>query len=80
MLNSPFLKSCSESILALGKSEAKSTEQLVEFYYRQILAREPDEIERKWALEFFAEKDSDEEQAIQFIQALLASNEFAFID
>ena len=79
MLNHPFVLLQAERLVNRpGFLEEKSVSDKVAWLYRQIAGREPDEKERNDAASF-AISESDVGW-IQLAQALLCSNEFAFVD
>ncbi len=80
LMNGPFLKQISERVLVRSDiAEAPEVAKKIERIYEAVLQRQPDEAERKLAAGFLGSAPS----VIEFerlIQALLMSNEFAFVD
>jgi mono/diheme cytochrome c family protein len=80
LMNGPFLKQVSERVFARGEIAASSekVDKIVRIY-QILLQRPPDASERKLADDFLGAMPGAIEFE-RFIQALLMSNEFAFVD
>ena len=80
-LNSAFIQDRAKALLRLPKiKQAESEEDRVRMIYRQIHFRTPDASEIKEALAFLNQEGNLEKNRQQFVHALLASNEFHFVD
>ena len=80
LMNGPFLKQVSERVLARSDINSRPDKAgRIERIYQMLLQRPPDETERKLAEDFLGESPSVVELE-RFIQALLMSNEFVFVD
>lgn len=78
-MNSPFVESRGTAVLQ-SVGAATSAEDRVRALYRRVLAREPEASEVVAAVEFAGGAASGEERWLDLAQALLASNEFTFVD
>jgi hypothetical protein len=79
-LNSPFLRAQAEGVNRQPEiAELLDPSVRITALYRRILVRSPDATERSLAQAFLGPAPS-ESQWIQFAQALLLSNEFAYCD
>jgi len=80
-LNSAFIQDRAKALLRLPKiKQAESEEDRVRMIYRQIHSRAPDASEIKETLAFLKQEGNLEKNRQQFVHALLASNEFHFVD
>ena len=80
-LNSAFIQDRAKALLRLTKiKQAESEEDRVRMIYRQIHSRAPDASEIKETLAFLKQEGNLEKNRQQFVHALLASNEFHFVD
>ena len=80
-LNSNFIQDRATALLKLPNiRQAESEEDRVRVINRRIYSREPDAGEVKEALAFLTPGKEPEEGRRQFVHALLASNEFHFVD
>ena len=80
-LNSSFIQDRATALLKLSNiRQAEPEKDRVHMIYRQIYSREPDAGEVKEALAFLKQGDNPEKTRQQFVHALLASNEFHFVD
>lgn len=80
LMNGPFLKQISERVLARGDITSESDKaEKIKRIYQVLLQRMPDESEQKLGDEFLGPAPSAAEME-RFIQALLMSNEFVFVD
>ena len=80
LMNGPFLKQVSERVLARSDITSRPDKaERMERIYQVLVQRMPDETERKLAEDFLGESPSVVELE-RFIQALLMSNEFVFVD
>jgi hypothetical protein len=78
-LNGPFIQWQAEA-LATNLMKQIDTETRVNVAYEKLFQRAPRATELKLARAFLYEKEADVASWTQFIHALLASNEFLFID
>ena len=80
-LNSNFIQDRATALLKLSNiRQVESEEDRVRVIYRQIYSREPDAGEVKEALAFLHQSKAPEKARRRFVHALLASNEFHFVD
>ncbi|MGY8643222.1 MAG: PSD1 and planctomycete cytochrome C domain-containing protein [Verrucomicrobiales bacterium] len=78
-LNSDFIRDRANALVALPDiQKAKSDEEKVRLIYQHVYSRAPDSNETTTALKFL--KDADAGTWLRFAHALLASNEFHFVD
>ncbi len=84
LMNSPFLATQAKSLLGLPEiRDAAEPPQRIDALYRRLFIREPAEAERTLGLEFLAQEPPSGSQLStweQYAQALLLTNEFAFVD
>ncbi len=77
-MNSAFVEARGRAVLdGIGE---RGGEARVRALYRRILSREPDEGEMSAAMAFMGEEERSGERWLDLAQALLASNEFTFVD
>jgi len=80
-LNSTFIQDRATALLKLSNiRQAQSEEDRVRMIYQKTYSRSPDSFEIKEALAFLNQGGNPEKTRQQFIHALLASNEFHFVD
>jgi hypothetical protein len=80
-LNSTFIQTRAAALLKLSNiRQAESEEDRVRMIYQRIYSRAPDAGEIKEALAFLNQGGNPEKTRQQFVHALLASNEFHFVD
>ncbi|MFP6900732.1 MAG: PSD1 and planctomycete cytochrome C domain-containing protein [Opitutales bacterium] len=80
-LNSTFIQNRATALLKLPDiGQAASEEDRVRLIYQRIFSRAPDAGEVKEALAFLNHGKESEKTRRQFVHALLASNEFHFVD
>ena len=81
LMNHPFVISTARAILARPEiAAAHGTKAKVERMVRLILCRRPDEEDRALARAFLAASSDDSTPWQSFVQALLMTNEFVFVD
>lgn len=85
VLNSPFMADRAKALANRVQTERASDPERIDFAYRLLFARPPRPQELTLALEFLQAEDSSETEDKlsrweQYCLALLASNEFLFID
>jgi len=77
-MNSAFVQEQTRHLVGLAAFESKKSDRgRMEWLYRSILARNPSPKEGALASEFLADESSTWDA---LAQALLSSNEFAFVD
>ena len=77
-MNSPFVEARGRAVLqAVGEGNAEAR---VRALYRRVLSRDPEASEASAAIEFVGVAASDDGRWLDLAQALLASNEFTFVD
>jgi hypothetical protein len=80
LMNGPFLKQISDHVFSRGDIASRPDDGArIERIYQTVLQRSPDPAERKLADEFLGPSPTAA-QFEKFIQALLMSNEFIFVD
>jgi hypothetical protein len=84
-LNSPFVVEQARALAAMAQRQRESGCAPVEWLYRQVLAREPTEVERQWADQFLDGSSAEgqppaADRWIELAQLLLLTNEFMFVD
>ena len=78
-LNSVFIQGRAKALLSLSEIQSADTgPDRIREVYRRVYAREPSEEETQLSLEYLA--DTDETSWITWVHALLAANEFHFVD
>jgi hypothetical protein len=78
-LNSDYIQNRATALAQLPEIQSAGDDRVSRLYQR-IFARLPDEEEIKFAEEFFSQVENPDTALPQFVHALLASNEFHFID
>ncbi len=84
LMNSSFVRTQAEAVLHRPAIEkAKSARERVAATFRSVLSRQPSKDEMKLALNYVGDASLDESGAqrwASFVQGLLVSNEFIFVD
>ncbi len=83
LLNSPFMLSQAASLRNTMDHQTNDLEQQIHRVYQRLFARDPTPVELRMSREFLTaglESPRSDEAWNDWAQALLASNEFAFID
>ncbi|MEW4529267.1 PSD1 and planctomycete cytochrome C domain-containing protein [Maioricimonas sp. JC845] len=76
-MNAPFVQEIAGEIAGQVKANAPSPEGQVDAAFRQVLGRDPDGEERALAVAYLQKSP---ERLTDFVQALLLTNEFMFVD
>ena len=80
-LNSEFIQNRAKALIAQPAfKEAASDEERARMLYRRAYSRTPDSVELKTALAYVADSGDAQASWVQLAHALLASNEFHFVD
>ncbi|GIW80172.1 MAG: hypothetical protein KatS3mg105_1979 [Gemmatales bacterium] len=81
LMNNPFLLECAERLLARDEiSRQVSLPDRITALYQQVFCRPPTDEERRLVIEFVREAGNERTGWLRLCQALLLTNEFAFID
>lgn len=80
-LNGPFIQRQADALaVRLGAEAGENFENRVQLVYALLFQRAPNARETSLAARFFAGRETDTAAWSQYCQALLASNEFLFLD
>jgi hypothetical protein len=82
VLNSAFMIECAKSFAARLEKSAKDDEQRIVLAFRLAYGRLPEDAEKKIAQEFLRTTPAQDRLTAweQYAQAILATNEFAWVD
>ncbi|WP_197444081.1 DUF1553 domain-containing protein [Maioricimonas rarisocia] len=76
-MNAPFVQEVAGQIAGQIEANVQSADSRVEVAFRKVLGREPDSDERALAVAYL---EKSPERLPDFVQALLMTNEFMFVD
>ncbi len=84
MMNSDFMLTQANALADAAVAAAPQTQSRIEWLYRQVFSRLPTEKEQELGVRFVGMQNQDQASELdrwtQYVQVLLCSNEFAFVD